>query len=197
MTGPPAVPDAGPDRFTSAQRASLLGLARRAIGAALSGGRRPDSGDDPALKARRPVFVSLYRGGALRGCLGCLEARFPLDEAVARLAVAAALEDPRFPPLTRPELARVTLEISVLTTPRPVAGPGEIVIPGDGVIVRRGDRQGVFLPQVAVETGWDRAAFLDALCVQKAGLPAGAWRDPDTALHVFRVTVLREEEASR
>ena len=137
------------------------------------------------------MFVSLYLGEELRGCLGHLDADKPLGRAVAEMAVAAAREDPRFPPVTEQELGDLSVEISVLSTPEPA--PPEDVVPGrDGVLVRRGARQGVFLPQVATEQSWNRETLLTMVC-RKAGLPDGAWRDRGCDLLVFRTQVLRRD----
>ena len=98
------------------------------------------------------VFVSLYRRGELRGCIGHLDADRPLGEIVSAMAVAAARDDPRFPPLTSDELDGLEVELSVLSPCR--AAHAADVVPGrDGVLVRRGERQGVFLPQVATAHG--------------------------------------------
>jgi AmmeMemoRadiSam system protein A len=116
-----------------------------------------------------------------------------LAETVARMVVSAALEDPRFPPVTALEVSQVRIEISVLSDPRPLAGadPGGVQPGRDGVIVRRGVRQGVLLPQVATEFGWDGEALLTAAC-RKAGLGADMWRSPGTELLVFQVDAFSE-----
>jgi AmmeMemoRadiSam system protein A len=134
------------------------------------------------------VFVTLHRRGELRGCLGHLEADVPLASMARRMAVASAHDDPRFPPVSREELGDLDVEVSVLT-PLREASAGEIVPGKHGVVVRRGHRQGVLLPQVATEQRWDRERFLAAAC-RKAGLPEGAWGDPATDLWSFEVQVI-------
>jgi AmmeMemoRadiSam system protein A len=109
------------------------------------------------------------------------------------MAVAAASQDPRFSPLTAAELKDISLEISVLSKPRRVQDASEIQLGRNGVIVRQGDHQGVFLPQVADETGWSKEEFLAQLCSQKAGLPPDAWRDPRTEIYVFTADVFAEK----
>jgi hypothetical protein len=104
-----------------------------------------------------------------------MEPKRPLIEAVASVAVSAALHDPRFPPLTEPELERVRISISVLGAMHP-ATVDQIVVGRHGVQLERGDRRSVFLPQVATEQGWSRERLLTELAV-KAGLPGHAWRD--------------------
>lgn len=106
------------------------------------------------------------------------------------MAVAAATDDPRFPPIPPDELQDLEIEISVLSEPELLASHDpEGIRPGrHGIVVRRGRRQGLLLPQVAVEHGWDAEAFLAAAC-RKAGLPREAWRTPDCDLFVFQAVV--------
>jgi len=149
----------------------------------------PEPGRGPA--SGRGAFVSLHRHGELRGCIGNLVSDRPLAEVVRDMAVAASRDDPRFPPLAEDELDGLDVEVSVLTTPVPARA--EDVVPGrHGLIVRRGGCQGVLLPQVAVEQGWNRETFVAMTC-RKAGLPPDAWRDPRTDLRVFEAQVIRGE----
>lgn len=181
--------------YTKEQRTQLLRLARETLEHRLSGKPLPVVAvTDPALLEKRGVFVTLHQGGMLRGCIGSILPREPLWLAVRNMAVEAATGDPRFPPVTAGELAGTRLEISVLTVPLRVRDAGEIVMGRDGVIVRRGPHAGVFLPQVADETGWSREEFLGNLCAHKAGLPSDAWKDPATALETFQAEVFSEGE---
>jgi AmmeMemoRadiSam system protein A len=107
------------------------------------------------------------------------------------MAIEAATKDPRFPPLTVNELKDLELEVSVLTPMKPVPGPDAIVVGRDGVLMRLGDRGAVFLPQVAPQQGWNRTQMLEQLS-EKAGLPAGAWRDPRAKFSVFQADVFSE-----
>jgi len=104
------------------------------------------------------------------------------------MAVAAAFEDPRFDPVTAAELPDLIVEISALTVPEPVPDPSEIEVGRHGLIVSRGARRGLLLPQVAPEWGWSREEFLERTC-QKAGLPGAAWRDPATSVERFEAEV--------
>jgi AmmeMemoRadiSam system protein A len=184
-TGRPAVE---PALLSSAALEALLALARATVPASVLGRALPRVPDDPELAVPRGVFVSLHRQGALRGCLGHIEPDLPVGEAVRRMAVASARDDPRFSPVAPDELEDLEIEVSVLSPTLPIRA--EEVVPGrDGLIVQRGPRTGVLLPQVAVEQGWDRAAFLRAVC-QKASLPADAWREPGTELYAFRAQVV-------
>ena len=134
------------------------------------------------------MFVTIYCHGELRGCLGNLEGARPVAELVQQMAVAAARDDPRFPPLTAAELDDVTVEVSLLTEPVP-ARAEDVVAGRHGVIVRRGRMQGVLLPKVAVEMGWGREQLLAGVC-RKAGLPKHAWRESGTQLLVFEAQVI-------
>ncbi|MGV8040499.1 MAG: AmmeMemoRadiSam system protein B [Thermoanaerobaculaceae bacterium] len=150
------------------------------------------------LAARSGVFVTInntgeraVREGRLRGCIGVIEAREPLVDAVMHAAVSAA-HDPRFPALQSRELGGVEVEVSVLSPMKHVPGPDAIVLGTHGVLLGKGGRSAVFLPQVATETGWDKDTFLSHLA-QKAGLPADAWRQGAT-FQVFTAQVIEERE---
>lgn len=178
----------------AAERLALLALARRALEAAVRGepaaGALPES---PALRRPGGAFVTLRRNGELRGCIGHVASDRPLAEVVARMAASAATQDPRFPPVPADELPALEVEISVLSEAVPLAArdPAAIRTGRDGVIVRRGWRQGVLLPQVAMEHGWAGEEFLRAAC-RKAGLPPESWRAPDCQLLVFQTDVFGE-----
>lgn len=114
-----------------------------------------------------------------------MEPQGPLAALVTHMAVAAATADPRFPPLRPAELSVVRVEVSVLSSPRPVAA-GDVDPRTHGLCLRLGGRGAVLLPQVAIRYGWDRATLLAELCA-KAELPAGAWNDPAAVLLAFTV----------
>jgi AmmeMemoRadiSam system protein B/AmmeMemoRadiSam system protein A len=180
-----------PPDLTPARREALLELARRTLDSYLRDGTIPPyETDDPQLLRRSAAFVTIREDGELRGCIGHLRADRPLYRAVQEMAVAAATEDPRFPPLTREELERVRLEISVLSPFRRLTDPAQVEVGTHGLLIIKGGQQGLLLPQVAVEEGWDREAFLEGLC-RKAGLPAGCWRE-DATLYAFTAVVFGE-----
>ena len=133
------------------------------------------------------VFFSIAIIIAL-GCIGNMVGREPLWQNVWRMARAAAFEDPRFPALDAEEWPHCHLHISVLGPLSPCPDPARIVIGRHGLLLRLGMRQGVFLPQVPVEQGWDLGQYLEHLC-RKAGLPAGSWRDPQALLFWFESLV--------
>lgn len=149
------------------------------------------------LAAPAGVFVTVNnrgekarREGRLRGCIGVMEAREPLVDAIVHAAVSAA-NDPRFPPLAESELAEVALEISVLSPMRRVPDWNAIELGTHGVVLAKSGRRAVFLPQVATETGWDLATFLTQLS-RKAGLDGDAWRH-GASFEVFTAQVFGEE----
>lgn len=182
--------DAGGE-LDSATRSALLILAREAIAGYLSTGRSPVPRSlPPAAALPRGAFVTLKRAGRLRGCIGRIPADGPLSQTVSAMAVEAAVHDPRFPPVSKAELASLEIEISVLTPLRPVASAAEVVAGRDGVVLRKGGRSAVFLPQVATEQSWGRDQLLDNLC-QKAGMPADCWHD-GASLSVFQAEVFGE-----
>lgn len=178
-----------------AERARILGLARAAVEATARGEPLPAPPGDGLFREPRACFVSLHdRGGALRGCLGMLQAREPLGRAVVEMAAAAASRDPRFGPVEPDELADLEVEVSVLT-PFEDTRP-EAVEPGrDGLWVERAGRSGLLLPQVAEKYGWDREEFLSQTCL-KAGLDQDAWRRPGTRIRRFQAEVFGEAPAS-
>jgi len=187
---------AGGSMLNSQQKKKLLEIARSSIDTFLKTGKKMQvNQDDPVLDQEMGAFVTLNEHGQLRGCIGNLSAASPLCLTVRDMAVEAAMNDPRFPALTLPELKNIEIEISVLSQLKKVVSADEIRIGKHGVLVRRGYNSGVFLPQVAVETGWSKEEFMDNLCAHKAGLPKDAWRDKNTELYIFSADVFSEKEA--
>lgn len=181
--------------LTKEQQEILLKLARDTIETYLKTGKRLKfETSDPRLKIKQGAFVTLRKHGMLRGCIGHIVPIEPLCDTVVDMAIAAATEDPRFQPVTLNELKDIDIEISVLSIPRSVQSADEIELGKHGVIVSKGMRKGVFLPQVATETGWDKVAFLEHLCRDKAGLSKDAWKEKDTELQVFTAQLFEEEK---
>ena len=179
----------------AARRSALLGLARQTIQAHLAREPLPAR---PALGLESQdhggVFVTLRNHGRLRGCIGEFRSGRDLADAVQRMAVAV-LRDPRFDdhPVTPRELPELSIEISILSPMVKTQAP-ETLQPGvHGLYLRRGGRGGCFLPQVATEQGWDAHQMLAYCCTHKAGLPADAWKDPETEICLFTADVLEEE----
>jgi AmmeMemoRadiSam system protein A len=140
------------------------------------------------LNENRGAFVTLQRGGQLRGCIGNIRGNEPLHKTVAQMAEEAAFNDPRFPPVSREELKDLDIEISALTPFRMIDDVGEIEVGKHGIYIEKGFFSGLLLPQVATDYGWDRATFLEHTC-HKAGLHKEAWRDKDTKIYVFSADV--------
>ncbi len=130
----------------------------------------------PRLLVKRGAFVTLHLAGKLRGCIGYIEGHLPLVDAVARNGRAAALEDPRFAPVSLAELPQLDLEVSALTPLRTVARPEDIIIGRHGILFEKQGHKAVFLPQVAPEQGWDLETTLGHLAL-KAGLSPGDWHE--------------------
>jgi AmmeMemoRadiSam system protein A len=170
-------------------RHRLLELARAALAVAV-GQADPSTLDrafEVTVDAGEPaaVFVTLTEDGALRGCIGTLVPVRSLRAAVVAATIDAALGDPRFRPVGAGEMPAVHLDISVLSSPVPMADP-DVFRPGvEGVIVERDGRQALLLPEVATEWAWGATEMLDAVC-EKAGLPSNAWRDRRTQLSSFQ-----------
>jgi AmmeMemoRadiSam system protein A len=182
--------------FLSAEaRRQLLELARATLVAHFRGEEPPRLASDRAETFGEPraLFVTLRMGGQLRGCIGTLAPEGDLGRTVPRFALRAAFEDPRFPGLTAAELPDCTIEISVLTAPRPVERPDDVVVGRDGLMIELGGRRGLLLPQVATEWGFDRVTFLNELA-RKAGLPPDAWKLPAARLWSFQAEVFAEVE---
>jgi len=194
LLGQGGLQNAGNAALSKAEENELLTIARNSIESFVRTGKARDiTTQDEKLKVIQGAFVTITRHGALRGCIGNIIGQEPLYETVRDMAVAAASQDPRFPPLTVAELKDIDLEISVLSKPRRIKDASQIQLGKHGVIVSKDGHQGVFLPQVAPETGWSKKEFLSQLCSQKAGLPPDAWKDPDTELYIFTADVFSEK----
>jgi AmmeMemoRadiSam system protein A len=178
-------------RLAPEDRLHLLSIARRSIReTSLRDPIEPTVPPSERLCERAAVFVSLHRGGELRGCIGTFVRDRPLYRVVRDMATAAAFDDPRFPPVLAEETDSIDIEISVLSDLR--RAEPEFLVPGlHGVSIVVGEHKGVFLPQVATEAGWDRVTLLEQTCL-KAGLPANAWRDPAAEISVFTAEVFSD-----
>lgn len=175
----------------------LLLLARNAISRELG---IPSSDQPRADWMQEPgaSFVTLELHGRLRGCIGSLEAHRPLSDDVQHNAVAAAFQDPRFPPLSREELSQVAVEVSLLSPPEQMHFSSELdaiqqLHPGqDGVILQYGRHRATYLPQV-----WEQLPepneFIRHL-KEKAGLPADFWSDD---IHLSRYSVRKYAEGAK
>lgn len=179
--------------LTSKEQQYLGEVARFGIMSGFAGSDPQDMPAPPTGVLHEPLgsFVTLTLGGDLRGCIGSIIGQEPLYKNIARMACAAAFEDPRFPPLTPEEWARADMEISVLGPLTPCPGqeaPQAVEVGRHGLLLQLGNRSGVFLPKVPVEQGWDVHAYLENLC-RKAGLPGGSWQHPEARLFWYEALV--------
>ena len=178
----------------------VVDIARKTITEWVKTGKKFEPKNYPMEFAeKRGVFTTLhtYPDGMLRGCIGYPEPIFPLVRALVESAISAT-RDPRFPPLSKGELGRITIEVSVLTKPQliKVKNPKEylakIDLGKDGLIIEKGPFRGLLLPQVPVEWEWDRETFLANLC-QKASLPTDYWLSKDVKIYKFQAEIFAEE----
>jgi AmmeMemoRadiSam system protein A len=197
--------------FTPEEKRELVAIARKAIGDALHGrssevqippegapvpnsSERGSSFSEGKGRLSRPggAFVTLRIDGNLRGCIGYIQAPVPLAEVVAEVAEKAALEDPRFSPLSLQEFERTHIEISVLSPLQRISSVNEIVVGKHGLLLELRHARGLLLPQVAEEYGWDREMFLENTA-RKAGLSRNAWKDPEAVIYIFTAEIIQEE----
>jgi hypothetical protein len=188
-----AAEPAAAGRLDDSDRRELLRIARATLREFLATGYMPPGAPHrKSLLLPMGAFVSVYVDGELRGCMGRVDADTPLYLAVEQLAVAAASRDPRFEAVRMEELKQARLEVSVLSPVTPIAHD-DIEIGRHGLVVTRGPRRGLLLPQVAVKHGFNREQFLDETCA-KAGLPAGAWQEAGTTVQAFTAEVFTESQ---
>jgi len=192
----PAVATPGAKAVPSEVGQHLVRVARAAVDTQLNGTDAlrqalivlPSSA---VLDRRQAAFVTFTENGELRGCVGQLEPEYPLTEATVRAALSAAFEDTRFRPVTRSELPALQVEVTVLEPRRPVASWRAIELGRHGIVLERGRRRALFLPQVPTEQRWTLPQTLDALS-RKAGLPSDAWKGDDVRFYVFGGQVFHE-----
>lgn len=175
------------------QQLVLLKLARQTLTKYLFDGQIPVfETNDQQLNRPRGVFVTLWLHNYLRGCIGTIYANLPLFKTVQSCVINAAIHDGRFSSVGADELKTIKIEISLLTTPKKIVDWKNIHLGNEGVIVKKGERTGIFLPQVAIESGWTLEEFLSHLCQDKANLPRDAYRDKNTTLLVFTAQIFKE-----
>jgi AmmeMemoRadiSam system protein A len=188
--------------ITEQEKAALLRDARETIAARLAGrppqyGRAGESAPAAGQGASSPekpcgAFVTLHTAaGGLRGCIGRMASREPLEKTIRAMAIEAAFGDPRFPPLQAEELPRCKIEISVLSPMEACADPYSVTVGVHGLYLMYRGRAGVLLPQVPVEQGWDLQEYLDYICV-KAGVPPKSYQAPGAELFTFTAVVFGE-----
>jgi AmmeMemoRadiSam system protein A len=163
-----------PYEFSPEERSLLLRLAHEAIAATLDQREIPLAPPSAHLAEPRGAFTTLYYRGGLRGCVGYVFPVTPLYRTIAESARGAAFDDSRFSPVTRDEARELQVSLSVLSPPQ-VIQADQIEIGRHGLLISLGPHRGLLLPQVPVQHGWDRIAFLEQTC-RKAGLPLNAWQ---------------------
>ncbi|MEA1994401.1 MAG: TIGR00296 family protein [Euryarchaeota archaeon] len=184
--------------LTKEEGKELVRTARKNIEYYLDTGKKIELGDiKEKYKEKRGVFVTLKKKGELRGCIGYPRPIMPLMNALLDTSVSAATRDPRFPAVSRGEMKKITVEVTVLTPPKliqcnPQEYPERIEIGKDGLIVEKNGRSGLLLPQVPTEWDWDEEEFLSHTC-RKAGLPIDTWLEKDTIVYRFQGQIFTEE----
>jgi len=171
-------------------------LARRAIETYLAEKRVIQDRFSGVFEQKRGVFTTLTKHGELRGCIGFPYPIKRLDEAIIESAIAAATEDPRFPPVSLEEMDEIVVEVTILTPPekinaKPTELPKYVEIGKHGLMIKRGFYSGLLLPQVAVEYGFDAEEFLSQTCM-KAGLPPDCWLVEGTEVYRFEGQIFKE-----
>lgn len=187
----------GLSSLTAQQKQQLLAMARKTVEAYVKTEKVIEFEEtDPRLSKKEGAFVTLRNGGQLRGCVGNIIGRGPLYQTVRDMTIAATQDDRfRLNPVKKEELPEIEIEISVLSEPLRVNDVNQIQMGTHGVIVSQGPfHHGLFLPQVATETGWTKERFLSELCIQKAGLPPDCWKDPKTTIEIFTADVFSEKD---
>ena len=177
------------------EKDALIQLAKKSVETAVREDKlyEPATSDFAAFQQERGVFVTLTKKRELRGCIGLITAEKPLYLGVRDAATYAALRDPRFPPVNAGELPGLEYEISVLTPFHRVLDVKDIRIGRDGLLMVQGHNEGIFLPQVPTEQGWDRKTYLEELG-RKAGLTRQAWQDETTDIFAFSAIVFNERK---
>jgi len=179
--------------LTGREKDALMKIARTSVEAAVRQQKMVsvDISSFPRLAEARGAFVTLKEHGDLRGCIGYITPMKSLAETVRDVAAYAALEDPRFSPVRVEELPLLEYEISVMSPLHHVEDVKEIKVGKHGLIMKKGEIEGIFLPQVPVEEHWNRDTFIEQTCL-KAGLPPQAWKDEDTDIYMFTALVFGE-----
>lgn len=175
--------------LTQEEKHELLKIAQETLSQYLASRKVPKIPiTNPKFQAKQGAFVTLHtQNGQLRGCIGLIEATKPLHQTIQEMAVAAAVQDPRFPPVTPQELSHLKIEISLLSPLKKVHQPEEIQPGKHGLLIRQRPFSGLLLPQVATEYGWGREEFLTQTCL-KAGLPPDTWKK-DAEIYSFTAEV--------
>jgi len=170
----------------------LLKIARESIGAHLKGEDIPDFIVSDNLKKYGAGFVTLKKNHSLRGCIGYTSAIGPLYQTISECAIKAAVEDTRFTPVKLDELENLHIDISVLSLMQKIESIDEIKVGRDGLMIFKGARRGLLLPQVATDNGWDKRQFLEQTC-RKAGLGPQEYMADEVIIYKFQAVIFSED----
>ncbi len=182
-------------KLSENDKKELLKIARTTLNSYISDNKIPDlvtqdySND---IKIPCGAFVTLNKKNQLRGCIGKFDATEPLYKVIQQMTIASATQDPRFAPVKKSELHDIEIEISVLTPMQKIDSTAQIRLGRDGIYIKKGNRTGTFLPQVAEETGWTLQEFLGHCARDKAGLGWDGWKDAD--IYTYQAEVFEEKE---
>lgn len=180
--------------FNENQKKQILKIARESVEEFVLHGNIKDFDiQDKDLIKSQGAFVTLYENNSLRGCIGRITSfNEPLWQVVRDMAIEAATRDPRFNPVEAKDLPNIKYEVSVLSTPKEIDNWKNIELGKHGVIIKKGASSGVFLPQVAIETGWSLEEFLSNLCASKAGLDPDCYKnDDEVKILIFTAEIIK------
>jgi AmmeMemoRadiSam system protein B/AmmeMemoRadiSam system protein A len=182
-------------KLNQSEQETLIHLAKKAVESTVVSGKVTpvETVKSSTLHLERGAFVTLEINHQLRGCIGYTAPILPLYQTIHQVAIKAALDDPRFPPVRQQELDNLTYSISVLSPFIHVRDIDKIAVGKHGLLIKRGNAEGLLLPQVATEQGWDRTTFLEQTC-RKAGLYPDAWKDPESDIFLFSAFVFGEDK---
>jgi AmmeMemoRadiSam system protein A len=182
-------------QLSEADKMELLAISRKTLDKYLRSGEIPDINEDHLLdnlKADCGAFVTLHKDEKLRGCVGCLTGDLPLYKIVQEMSISAATRDHRFIPVKAAEISSIDIEISVLSPLKKIEDISEIELGTHGILIEKDYHRGVFLPQVATETGWNKEQFLGHCSSDKAGLDWNGWESAN--IYIFTATIFGEKE---
>ncbi len=183
--------------LSNEEKIQLLEIARSTVNGYVRNKKKPEIDAtlfSENLKLHAGAFVTLKKGGELRGCIGRFTATIPLYQVIQEMAIASATQDYRFSPVQSNEIDALEIEISVLSPMKRIAGMDELELGRDGIYIKKGSSAGTFLPQVATETGWTKEEFLGHCARDKAGIGWNGWKDAE--LYTYEAVVFSESEFS-
>jgi MEMO1 family protein len=181
--------------LTDKDKKNLLQVARNTIISYFKDGKNPvfdTSSFSNAIMQHCGAFVTLHEDGNLRGCIGRFTSDIPLYMVICDMAIASSTQDYRFSKVTKDEIDKLEIEISVLSPMKKISSTDEIVLGKHGIYIMKGGKGGTFLPQVATETGWTLDEFLGHCSQDKAGIGWDGWKTAD--IYIYTATVFSEKD---